>query len=499
VNALLVLPILLPLLGAAASILAGRTRSRTAQRAISITVLSAVIGLSIALLVEVDRNGTVAVQAGGWPAPLGITLVADRFSALMLCVASVMLLAVLLYAIGQPGAERHHVGFQSVYLVLAAGVSASFLTGDLFNLFVAFEMMLTSSYVLMTLGGRADQVRTGMTYVVISLVASALFLTALALIYMATGTVNMADLSVKLGEVPTGLQSAFAVLLLVVFGIKAALFPLFFWLPDAYPTAPSPVTAVFAGLLTKVGVYAIVRTQTLLFPLDARPVTLILVAAGLTMLVGVLGAIAQSDVKRILSFNIVSHIGFMVMGLGLFTVTGLAAAVFYTIHHIVAKTSMFLTGGLIEHVGGSGRLSRLGGMVRTAPMVAVLFLIPALSLAGIPPLSGFVAKLALVEAGTEDARYVLVGVAILVSLLTLFSMIKIWSGVFWSPATEAPENPPRPVGRLGGPALMVLPTAALVVFGLAIALAGGPLYRYSQRAAADLLDPASYVSTVLGS
>ena len=315
-----------------------------------------------------------------------------------------MLLTVLVYAIGQPGAERNHVGFQSVYLVLAAGVSAAFLTGDLFNLFVAFEMMLTSSYVLMTLGGRSDQVRTGMTYVVISLIASALFLTA-ALIYMATGTVNMADLSVKMGALPTGLQSAFAILLLVVFGIKAALFPLFFWLPDSYPTAPSPVTAVFAGLLTKVGVYAIVRTQTLLFPHDARPVTLILVAAGLTMLIGVLGAIAQSDVKRILSFNIVSHIGFMVMGLGLFTVAGLAAAVFYTVHHIVAKTSMFLTGGLIEHVGGSGRLSRLGGMVRTAPVLAVLFLVPALSLAGIPPLSGFIAKLGLVEAGTADTRY----------------------------------------------------------------------------------------------
>ena len=211
-----------------------------------------------------------------------------------------------------------------------------------------------------------------------------------------------------------------------------------------------------------------------------------------------LGAIAQSDVKRILSFNIVSHIGFMVMGLGLFTVAGLAAAVFYTVHHIVAKTSMFLTGGLIEHVGGSGRLSRLGGMARTAPVLAVLFLVPALSLAGIPPLSGFIAKLGLVEAGTADTRYVLVGVAILVSLLTLFSMIKIWSGVFWSPATEAPENPSRAVGRLGGPALMVVPTAVLVVLGLVIAVAGAPLYRYSTRAASDLLDPAAYLHAVLG-
>ena len=494
-NALLTLPILLPIVGAALSVLAGR--SRPAQRAISISVLVAMTVISIALLVRIDRDGVTAVQAGGWPAPLGITLVADRFSAMMLVVASMMLLAVLVYAIGQPGAERHHVGFQSVYLVLAAGVSASFLTGDMFNLFVAFEMMLTASYVLMTLGGRADQIRTGMTYVVISLLASALFVTALALIYAATGTVNMADLAGRMAELPEGVRTAFSVLLLVVFGIKAALFPLFFWLPDAYPTAPSPVTAVFAGLLTKVGVYAIVRTQTLLFPSDSRSGTLILVAAGLTMLVGVLGAIAQGDVKRILSFNIVSHIGFMMMGLGLFTAAGLAAAVFYTVHHIVAKTSMFLAGGLIEHVGGSGRLNRLGGMVRTAPVVAVLFLIPALSLAGVPPLSGFVAKLALVDAGVAKGSYVIVAVAMFVSLLTLFSMMKIWSGVFWSPADEEPEGRARVVGRLGGPMLMVVPTAVLVVLGAAMGIAGAPIWALSERAAADLLDPSAYIRSVL--
>jgi len=494
-NALLTLPIVLPIVGAALSIVAGR--SRAAQRAISISVLVAMTVISIVLLVRVDRDGVTAVQAGGWPAPLGVTLVADRFSAMMLVVASMMLLAVLVYAIGQPGAERHHVGFQSVYLVLAAGVSLSFLTGDMFNLFVAFEMMLTASYVLMTLGGRADQIRSGMTYVVISLLASALFVTTLALIYAATGTVNMADLAGRMTELPEGVRSAFSVLLLVVFGIKAAIFPLFFWLPDAYPTAPSPVTAVFAGLLTKVGVYAIVRTQTLLFTPDSRSATLILVAAGLTMVVGVLGAIAQGDVKRILSFNIVSHIGFMMMGLGLFTVAGLAAAVFYTVHHIVAKTSMFLAGGLIEHVGGSGRLNRLGGMVTTAPVVAVLFLIPALSLAGVPPLSGFVAKLALVDAGVTQRSYVIVAVAILVSLLTLFSMMKIWSGVFWSPADEEPEVRSRVVGPLGGPILMVVPTTVLVALGVAMGLAGAPIWALSQRAATDLLDPGNYIRAVL--
>ena len=234
-----------------------------------------------------------------------------------------------------------------------------------------------------------------MTYVVISLLASVLFLTALALVYAATGTVNMADLAGRIAELPSGVRAGLRLLLLVVFGIKAALFPLFFWLPDSYPTAPTPVTAVFAGLLTKVGVYAIIRTQTLLFPAEAGRPTLILVIAGATMVVGVFGAIAQDDIKRILSFHIVSQIGYMVMGLGLFTVAGLAGAVFYIVHHIVVKTTLFLVGGLIEHAGGSSRLTRLGGMVATAPLLAVLFLLPALSLAGIPPFSGFRRQVAL--------------------------------------------------------------------------------------------------------
>ncbi len=494
-NALVTLPVLLPLIGAGASIVAGR--SKVAQRIIALGVLAAVTVMSIVLVLVVDRDGTIVVQAGGWPAPIGITLVADRLSAMMLAVASVMLLAVLVFAIGQPGAERNHVGFQSVYLILAAGVSLSFLTGDLFNLFVGFEMMLTASYVLITLGARADQVRSGMTYVVISLLASALLLSAIALIYSATGTVNLADLSVRMGELSPTLRTAFAVFLLMIFGIKAGLFPLFFWLPDSYPTAPTAVTAVFAGLLTKVGVYAIIRTQTVLFVGQDRPQTLLLWIAGATMLIGVLGAIAQADVKRILSFHIVSQIGYMVMGLALFTVAGLAGAIFYIVHHIVVKTTLFLTGGLIEHAGGSGRWSRLGEMARSAPVIAVLFLVPALSLAGIPPLSGFVAKFALVEAGTGASRYWLVAVAMVVSLLTLFSMTKIWSGVFWSPAEAPPDRAPHAVGRLGGPVLMVLPTATLAALSLAIALLAGPLYAFSERAAVELLDPAAYVSQVL--
>jgi multicomponent Na+:H+ antiporter subunit D len=496
VSWLVPVPIVLPLAGAALAVLVGR--SRATQRVIGVTILFALVVVSVILLVEVDRNGPIVAQAGGWPAPLGITLVADRLATIMLVVGSIMLLAVLLYAIGEPGAERNHVGFQPVYLVLTTGVSASVLTGDLFNLFVAFEIMLTASYVLLTLGGRREQVRAGMTYVVISLLASTLFITALALLYSATKTVNMADLAIRIPELPIGAQRTFAVMLLVVFGIKAALFPLFFWLPDSYPTAPSPIVAVFAGLLTKVGVYAIIRTQTLFFSHESRPATLILVLAGATMVVGVLGAIAQDDVRRILSFTIVSQIGFMVMGLGFFTVAGVAAVVYAIIHHIVVKTSLFLAGGLIEHAGGSSRLRRLGGMITTAPLLAALFLVAVLSLVGIPPFSGFVAKLALTEAGFDAREFAVVAVSLVVSLLTLLAMIRIWMGVFWNPAEDlGVERTPSRSGPLGGPPLMVIPTVVLVACSVAIAAAAGPLFSLSERTAADLLDPVSYVNEVL--
>jgi multicomponent Na+:H+ antiporter subunit D len=491
-NLLLAGPILLPLFGAAVSI--GLGRSRAAQRVVGVATLTIVAFVSVILLVRVDNAGMVAVQVGGWEAPIGITLVADRLAAIMLVIALLMLLAVLVYAIGQRGVEDVHVGFHPVYQVLAAGVSASFLTGDLFNLFVAFEVMLMASYVLITLGGRADQVRSGMTYVVISLLASTLFLLAVAFAYAATGTVNLADLSVKIADLPSGLRSGLALLLIVVFGIKSAIFPLFFWLPDSYPTAPTPVTAVFAGLLTKVGVYALLRTQTLLFPGDTRPGTLLLVVAGLTMVIGVLGAIAQNDMKRILSFHIVSQIGYMVMGLGLFTVAGLAGAVIYIIHHIVVKTTLFLVAGLVEERTGTAHLAELSGLRRLEPALAVLFLLPALSLAGIPPFSGFVAKLALVQAGMSVREYVIVAVSVAVSLLTLFSMTKIWANVFWGPSGDLELRPP--LSRLRR-ALMVGPTAALVVLSLGIAAGSGPLYDLSKRAARDLVDSRSYVTEVL--
>ena len=499
------LPVALPLLAAALNIVLAH--HQRLQRVVSVVTLTTVLVVAVVLLLRVDDGGTSVVQLGGWEAPVGISLVADRLSTLLLVVSAAVLLAVLVYAIGQGVADGDRTPlavFHPCYLVLAAGISMAFLTGDLFNLFVAFEVMLVASYVLITLEGGAAQVRAGMTYVVVSLVSSALFVTAVGLVYAATGTVNMADAAVRLAELPEGLRLALALTLLVVFGIKAAIFPLFSWLPDSYPTAPSPVTAVFAGLLTKVGVYAILRTQSLLFPGSDVIDQVLLVLAVLTMVVGILGALVQDDLKRLLSFTIVSHIGYMLLGLGLASEAGLAGAVLYTVHHIVVQTTLFLVAGLMERREGTSSLARSGGLQHVAPALAVLYLLPALSLAGIPPLSGFVAKLGLLQAGLDDGgvlALVAVGAAVLTSLLTLYAMGRVWSQVFWGPVAEVVPDADRydavDVGTARTPGLMLGAAVVAVVGGLAITVVAGPLYALTARAAEELVRPAGYVSAVL--
>ncbi|MGX5656822.1 Na+/H+ antiporter subunit D, partial [Geodermatophilus nigrescens] len=422
------LPVLLPLLGAAGALLVAR--HPTFQRTLSTLVLTAVLAVSVVLLFVADAEGASAVSVGGWPVPLGIVLVVDRLSALMLVVASTVALGVLVFAVGQgaaDGSEETPLSiFHPTFLVLVAGVSNAFLAGDLFNLYVGFEILLMASYVLLTLGGTAPRIRGGVTYIVVSLTSSLLFLAAIGLVYAATGTVNMAQLAVRLGELPEGTQVLLQSMLLVAFGIKAAVFPLSAWLPDSYPTAPAPVTAVFAGLLTKVGVYALIRTQTLLFPGGALDDVLIWAALA-TMVVGILGAVAQSDLRRMLSFTLVSHIGYMVFGIALGTAAGLAGAVFYVAHHIAIQTTLFLVAGLVERQGGTTSVNRLGGLARRSPLLAVLFFVPAMNLAGIPPLSGFIGKLGLLEAGVAQgsaAAYTLVAGGVVTSLLTLLAVAR---------------------------------------------------------------------------
>ncbi|MBN9111088.1 MAG: Na+/H+ antiporter subunit D [Pseudonocardia sp.] len=500
-----VLPVLLPLLGAAATVVAGR--SAATQRIIGVTVLAAVAAVAAVLLVMADRDGPVVAEIGGWPAPVGIVLVADRISALLLLISTIVTLAVLVYAIDQRivdyGRRTASTTFHPIFLVLSAGVSLAYLTGDLFSLFVAFEIMLAASYVLITRRTDATRIRSGMTYVIISLASSLLFLTTVALVYAATGTVNLADVATRVAELPTGLQTVLALLVVVTFGIKAAIVPLHFWLPDSYPNAPAPVTALFAGLLTKVGIYALLRTRTLIFPED-HPSTLLLVLAAVTMIVGVLGALAQNDLNRLLSFLLVSHIGFMIFGLAVSDAQGVAGTALYVVHHITVQATLFLVSGLITRRTGTVSIDAMGGLAKRAPLLAVLFAIPALTLAGVPPTSGFVAKLALLQAGADDgpATAIVAGVVILASLLTLYAVMRVWVRVFWGePKEPLPDPDPHDdlvVGTARTSRPMVVASAALVVVSIAIAVAAGPLSGITSRAGDDLVDRTPYRTAVLG-
>jgi Formate hydrogenlyase subunit 3/Multisubunit Na+/H+ antiporter, MnhD subunit len=493
VSTLVALPILIPLVAAALMLL---TRNLVVQRFLSFVALSSSLAVAVVLLVDVWASGDIVVASlGGWPGSFAITLVADRLASVLVVVAMAVTLVVLLFAVGQQTSDEHSSYYHPVYMALSAGIAQAFLAGDLFNLFVAFEILLMASYVLLTLEGTSEQIRSGTTYVVLNVIESLVLVTAVGLIFAATGTVNFAELPERLAELPDGVRTGLHLLLLVAFGIKAAVFPLFFWLPDSYPTAPSSASAVFAGLLTKVGVYCLIRVQTLLFPGELSDLVMIVGIA--TMAIGVIGAIAQQDMKRLLSFHIISQIGYMIFGLGIGGAAAIAATIFFLIHQIPVKTSLFLVEGIIERDSGTSSLNEVSGLARRSPMLAVLFLLPALSLAGFPPLSGFLGKFAVVRAGFDSQQYVGVGVALVVSLLTLMSMAKIWVGAFWGEAM--PERPTGDVGILRHHRSMAAATMSLVAMTVAIAVAAGPLYEFATQAAIQMLDVATYVSAVRGS
>ncbi|MEU6697292.1 Na+/H+ antiporter subunit D [Pseudonocardia sp. NPDC046786] len=503
-QALVAFPVLLPMLGAAASVIVGRRASL--QRVIGVVTLAIVCVVAGILLVAADRNGPVVAELGGWPAPMGIALVADRMSALLLLISTLVTLAVLVYAIDQRisdyGRETASTTFHPIFLLLSTGVSLAYLTGDLFTLFVAFEIMLASSYVLITRRTSASRIRSGMTYVIVSLTSSLLFLTAVGFVYAATGTVNLADLAGRMDLLPDGLRTVLALVLVVVFGIKAAIVPLHFWLPDSYPNAPAPVTALFAGLLTKVGIYALLRTQTLVFPQD-HPSLLLLVIAALTMVVGALGAIAQDDLNRLLSFLLVSHIGFMLFGMAVWTPEGIAGTALYVVHHITVQATLFLVSGLITRRTGTVSISQMGGLAQTAPHLAVLFAIPAITLAGLPPTSGFVAKLALLQAGAGAglASEIVAAFVVVASLLTLYAVARVWVRVFWgTPKEPLVDNDPNDelvVGTARSARGMYVGASSLVVVSIVIALFAGPLSGITARAGEDLHGRETYRSAVL--
>jgi multicomponent Na+:H+ antiporter subunit D len=495
VSNILFLPIFISLLAGALTL--SFWRSIRWQKRITLVAATAYFIVAVMLLREVMQEGYIVLQMGNWAAPFGITLVADVLSATMILLTGIVGFAAALYSMASVPNEHIRFGYFSLLQLLLAGVSGAFLTGDIFNLFVWFEVMLLASFGLLTLGGERNQMEGAIKYVTINLFSSAIFLSAIGLLYGTAGTLNMADLSVKLAGVEEqGLVNVLALMFMVSFGIKAGAFPLFFWLPASYHTPLVAVSAVFAGLLTKVGVYALYRFFSVIFIGDIQYThTIILWVGILTMLTGVLGAAAQFEFRRILSFHIISQIGYMLIAFAIFTPLAIIGGVFYIAHHIIVKTNLFLISGLTYQLSGTHELKAMGGFYRQRPWLALVFLIPALSLAGLPPLSGFFAKYIVIKAGVEAGSWWAVGFGLLVGLLTLFSMIKIWAEVFWKRPPET-DSPIDLSGKLSP--WMLAPVILLSVITVGIGLFGEPLYQLAKVAASQLLNPQGYIDAVLG-
>lgn len=486
----LVLPIVVPL-GTAAILMLAPHRPLL-QRWIGLAGSILLLVSAVLIFQSVDAGGVQVLHVGAWPAPFGITLVADLLSALLVVAVGIVGVAVSAVAFGGVDPRREAFGYHPLIQTLLMGVAGAFLTGDLFNLYVWFEVMLVASFVLMALHRTSVQVEAAFKYVTINLIASSIFLTALGLLYGATGTLNMAELARVWPTISTpGLDTVLSVLFLIAFSIKAGLFPLFFWLPASYHTPPAAIGAVFAGLLTKVGVYALVRVFTLLFQGGPSVLfSLLLAMSAATMVIGLVAALNERDFRRVLSFNLVGHIGYTTASLSLLTPAALAGAIFYVLHHIVVITNLFLVSGVLLRVRRTTDLTRLGGLYRGQPLFSMLAMVPIFSLAGVPPLSGFLGKLAILEGTFDAGAHWLGGLVLVVGLLTLLSMARSWSHAFWAPVDAADIGTPG-VAFLGA-------IAALSLITVAMTIGAEPLLRLTARSAAQLLQRDEYIRAVLG-
>ncbi len=487
----LVLPILVPFATAAILLLA--PRRPLLQRWIALIGSLVLLGSAVMLFARVEREGIQVLQVSGWPAPFGITLVADLLAAMLVVAVGVVGVASTAAAFAGVDPRREAFGYHPLIQTLLMGVSGAFLTGDLFNLYVWFEVMLVASFVLMALHRTSVQVEAAFKYVTINLIASSIFLTALGLLYGVAGTLNMADLARIWPSIrPAGIDVVLAVLFVIAFSIKAGLFPLFFWLPASYHTPPAAIGALFAGLLTKVGVYALVRMFTLLFH-GAPPAlfTLLLVMSAATMVIGLVAALNERDFRRVLSFNLVGHIGYTTASLAVLSPAALAAAIFYVLHHIVVIANLFLVSGVLLRLRRTTDIAGLGGLYRNQPAFSLLAMVPIFSLAGVPPLSGFLGKLAILHGVFEAGAYWVGGIVLVVGLLTLLSMGRTWADAFWKPAPEA-----RDMAAPGTPLLVAISGLSLVT--LAMTFAAEPLFELTSRAAHQLLARDEYIRAVLG-
>lgn len=498
-NHLIAAPLLLPPLVGAIMIMSMRHHLELA-RIFSVASISLLLLINIWLLAQSGAGAIQTYELGAWPAPFGIVLVLDRLAAIMLVLTTAIALAVVVYAIGS-GWDRRGRHFHALLQFQVMGLSGAFLTGDLFNLFVFFEVLLIASYGLMVHGGGQKRLQAGVQYVVYNLLGSTLFLFALGTIYAVTGTLNMADLAVRVAEIPadnTALIRVAAVLLLLVFAIKAALVPLHFWLPSTYAEAPGPVAALFA-IMTKVGVYAILRVFALIFAPAAATGDLaqswLPPLAMATLVIGAIGVLGARSLGRLAALATVGSVGTMLIALGVFTPRTTAAALYYMIHSTLACALLFLVVDLVR----SRRPDRDDRLV-PAPaimqggLVSSLFLASAIGVAGLPPLSGFIGKLLILSGvrGTESG-WMVWAIILVTSLVLVVGFARAGSILFWQvtgeTASEAADG--------NGSRLTFVAAFGLLGSMAALALLAGPVLTFLTDTAAQVYDPAAYISAVL--
>lgn len=498
-NPYIVLPIILQLV--AAVVLMFFWTKTKAQKTISILFSTAAVAVGVYMLHSVWHHGIQITHSGNWKAPFGITFVADLLAMTLILISSIAALGVSIFSAGSMREERLKFGYYPVFHFLVMGLQGAFLTGDIFNLYVWFEVIIISSFVLMTLGGKKAQLEGTIKYVSLNLLASSFFLTGIGFLYGLTGTLNMADLAVKMKLIEnSGLVNVTGSLFLVAFGIKSAIFPMYFWLPASYHTPPPAVTAIFGGLLTKVGIYAMLRTFSLIFGGDEFMTFITSIIAVLTILAGAFGAMSRKHMSKIFGFLIISHIGFMMVGISIFSEAVLVGTVFYLIHDIIVKTNLFMVSGLVMKINGSQDIKALGGLYQSHPLLSLLMAVPLFSLVGIPPLSGFWAKIFFIQGALSAQNYLLVGSVVIGSFLTLWVIARVWSEVFWKKG----ENLPKQANGVYFDALSnlqqwayIVPMLLLSIISLYIGLGAGRIITLSQKIASELVDPSLYIQLVL--
>ena len=481
-------PLLVPLITALLCALLGKTRRW--QQAVSLIGALTLAACAVLLIVEVGESGRQSINLGNWPLPFGIEFAADRLSAAMLALAALMLCLCLLSLIahdrGRAAESTTHLPTLHPLLHgLAAGAGAAFVTADLFNLYVWFELSLICALGLLAVGGGLRRLDATLKYFVLNVFGTLLLLAAVALLYGATGQLNFSAIGSAAARLPPALLLPLLGLLAIAILIKAAAFPFFAWLPASYHTLPVPVLALFSALLTKIGIFALLRLFGDVFqPAPALLMTALGWIAVASMIAGVLGAAYHWDMRRILTFHSISQLGYILLAIALSSPNGTAAAIFFTLHHSLVKGGLLLTAGLIFRATGHYDLRRIGGLYAARPWLGLLFLLLALSLIGIPPFSGFWGKYLIVRAALLQGEYLWAAAALGVGVVTLYSMLKIWLEAFWKPHPDPDWGEQTVAFATNWPA--TLPVIALASITLWIGLFPDTLVGYAMRAAEAL-------------